>query len=219
MMGTEGLKALYDSDALAIGCWSADGRFTAANQALLDLLGCTQWEIKNGRIGWPDITPAEYAPLDAQALEEIRQKGFCSPFQKEYIRKDGRRVPVLIGAVAFGGGVVDAGTFYAVNLSGRKTLHIATTPDAPPETYTLTDRQRLVCLLVSHGASNKSMAYLLDAALRTVELDKQRIAQQLELTTAQVRIWAVENRKALLATIKDPGSVPDAVASKIGLSK
>src|SRR5687767_2511347 len=116
-MESKWLRSLYESEALAIGCWQADGRLTAFNPALSALIGYSFEEIEAGQVLWSDITPSEYAPLDAQALDEIKTNGYCRPYQKEYVRKDGHRVPILVGGACFGEEVKDAGTFYAVDLS------------------------------------------------------------------------------------------------------
>ena len=50
----------------------------------------------SGRLHWPDLTPPEYLALDELAHEEGLRFGACTPFQKELIRKDGSRIPVLV---------------------------------------------------------------------------------------------------------------------------
>ena len=67
-----------------------------ANDAFLDLVGYSREDLLAGRLHWPDLTPAEYAPLDELAHEEGLRFGACTPFEKEFIRKDGTRVPVLV---------------------------------------------------------------------------------------------------------------------------
>jgi len=71
-------------------------RIPEANDAFLELVGYTREDLKAGRLHWPDLTPPEYAPLDELAHEEGLRFGACTPFEKELIRKDGTRVPVLI---------------------------------------------------------------------------------------------------------------------------
>jgi formate hydrogenlyase transcriptional activator len=73
-------------------------RIPEANDTFLDLVGYTRDDLLEGRLRWPDLTPPEYAPLDELAHEEGLRFGACTPFEKELIRKDGTRVPVLVAA-------------------------------------------------------------------------------------------------------------------------
>jgi formate hydrogenlyase transcriptional activator len=67
-----------------------------ANDAFLELVGYTRDDLHSGRLHWPDLTPPEYIALDEIAHEEGLRFGACTPFEKELIRKDGTRVPVLV---------------------------------------------------------------------------------------------------------------------------
>ena len=60
-------------------------------------------DLVSGRMSWTDITPDKWRAADEQALTELAATGFCEPFEKEYFRKDGSRVSVLIGAALFEG--------------------------------------------------------------------------------------------------------------------
>ncbi len=71
-------------------------RIPEANDAFLDLVGYSREDLQAGRLHWPDLTPPEYVPLDEVAHEEGLRFGACTPFEKELIRKDGTRVPVLV---------------------------------------------------------------------------------------------------------------------------
>ena len=59
-------------------------------------MGYSREDLLKGRLNWPNVTPPEYAALDELAHEEGLRFGACTPFEKELIRKDGKRVPVLI---------------------------------------------------------------------------------------------------------------------------
>jgi formate hydrogenlyase transcriptional activator len=71
-------------------------RVPEVNDAFLELVGYSREDLMAGRLHWPDLTPPEYIPLDELAHEEGLRFGACTPFQKELIRKDGTRVPVLV---------------------------------------------------------------------------------------------------------------------------
>ncbi len=67
-----------------------------ANDAFLNLVGYSREDLLEGRLHWPELTPPEYAALDDLAHEEGLRFGACTPYEKELLRKDGTRVPVLV---------------------------------------------------------------------------------------------------------------------------
>jgi formate hydrogenlyase transcriptional activator len=71
-------------------------RIPEANDTFLELVGYSREDLEAGRLQWPDLTPPEYVALDEIAHEEGLRFGACTPFEKELIRKDGTRVPVLV---------------------------------------------------------------------------------------------------------------------------
>jgi PAS domain S-box-containing protein len=71
-------------------------RIPEANDTFLELLGYTRDDLREGLIQWPELTPLEFAPLDELAHEEGLRFGACTPYEKEMIRKDGTRIPVLV---------------------------------------------------------------------------------------------------------------------------
>ncbi len=91
------LRRLVDANIIGIIYSRGGGNVTLANDALLEILGYTRAEYEAGQIDWNNITPAEFRPLDKQAMIEIAERGACTPYEKDFIRKDGTRVPVLLG--------------------------------------------------------------------------------------------------------------------------
>ena len=73
-------------------------RVYEANDAYLDIIGYSRDDLEAGRIAWRKITPPEWAGAGDKAVDQLRRTGACQPFEKEYVHRDGHRVPVLIGA-------------------------------------------------------------------------------------------------------------------------
>jgi len=95
------------------------GRIIETNNAFLDMLGYCREDLISGRIRWTKLTPAEWAAADQDALAQMSATGSCKPFEKEYFRKDGSRVPVLVGG-AFFEWKPDEGVVFVVDMTDRK---------------------------------------------------------------------------------------------------
>jgi two-component system, cell cycle sensor histidine kinase and response regulator CckA len=94
--GEQKLRRL--AEANIIGVLTADPeKVLDANSIFLEMVGYTREDLDAGRVRWPAMTPSEYEHLDRRAVGELLERGACRPFEKELFRKDGSRVPVLIG--------------------------------------------------------------------------------------------------------------------------
>jgi PAS domain S-box-containing protein len=93
------LRRLVESNV--IGVIIVEGELiTSANDVFLKTFGYTREDLQAATLNWREMTPPEYRSLDDRALTELQEQGVSSTFEKEYWRKDGRRVPILIGAAA-----------------------------------------------------------------------------------------------------------------------
>ncbi|MDF5735478.1 MULTISPECIES: PAS domain S-box protein [unclassified Nostoc] len=79
-----------------------NGSIIEANDAFLKMVGYTPEDLSANQINWREITPPEYLLLSERSVEELKTTGVCKPFEKEYIRKNGDRIPVLLGSVLVG---------------------------------------------------------------------------------------------------------------------
>ncbi len=77
-----------------------DERILEANDHFLDKVGYSRAELEQGRLRWTEMTPPEFAARDAQAISELESGGTATPYEKEYVRRDGSRLPILIGIAA-----------------------------------------------------------------------------------------------------------------------
>ncbi|UGQ48760.1 EAL domain-containing protein [Massilia endophytica] len=113
------IRRLFESNIVGIMFYDLNGRITGANDAALDIIGYSRADLDAGKVSCTGMTPPEWKPADERAVAELRRSGTCRPYEKEYLRKDGSRVPVLTAAAMFDG-ASEQGVSFAVDLSERK---------------------------------------------------------------------------------------------------
>jgi PAS domain S-box-containing protein len=95
------IRRLVDANIIGICISTRDGGIIEANDAFLTIVGYDREDLVAGRVQWMDLTAPESLDRTALALAELDSTGTIQPFEKEYFRKDGSRVPVLVGVAAF----------------------------------------------------------------------------------------------------------------------
>ncbi|MGC1240638.1 MAG: PAS domain S-box protein [Chryseosolibacter sp.] len=115
-------RRIFDSKMTGFFFWDDHGKITDANDLFLEMVGFTRADIQNGAINLHEITPAEYREAEMEAIEQIRREGVCDPFEKEYLRKDGTRLPVLIGAANVNEDGQIKGVTCVMDISQRKKM-------------------------------------------------------------------------------------------------
>lgn len=96
------IRRLIDADIIGIFLWDVEGPIFEANDAFLRMVGYDRQDLVSSRLRWTDLTPPEWLDRDIENLvPELKMTGRLQPFEKEFFRKDGSRVPVLIGAATF----------------------------------------------------------------------------------------------------------------------
>ncbi len=113
------IRRLVDANIIGIIIWDLEGRILEANDAFLRMGGYDREDLISGRLNRTDLTPPEWRERDARTDAELKMIGAVHPFEKEYFRKDGGRVPVLIGLAAFGE-ERDQGVAFVLDLTERK---------------------------------------------------------------------------------------------------
>jgi PAS domain S-box-containing protein len=113
------IRRLVEANVIGIALWAWDGRVTEANDALLALVGYDREDLLSGRINWIEMTPAESMDVTQHALDQLKTTGRCEPFEKEFVRKDGSRVSVLLGAAMFSG-APEEGVGFVLDLTEQK---------------------------------------------------------------------------------------------------
>jgi PAS domain S-box-containing protein len=113
------VRRLVESNIIGIFIWGFEGRIIEANEAFLQMVGHSRDDLVSGRVRWMALTPNEWSDATERANAELRATGSCKAFEKEYMRKDGTRVPVLLGAATFGERQ-DQGVAFVLDLTERK---------------------------------------------------------------------------------------------------
>jgi len=116
-------RRLFESDMLGLFSWDLNGTIFDLNQAFLDIVGYSREDISSGKVNWRKLTPAEWVEQDNVAIQELYRRGVSAPFEKEYYRKDGGRVPALLG-VAFFEGSKTQGIGFVLDMSARKKAEL-----------------------------------------------------------------------------------------------
>jgi PAS domain S-box-containing protein len=130
------IRRLIDSDIIGIVIWDLDGRLIEANDAFLRMVQYEREDVRAG-LGWFEMTPPEWQEVHArEEAAELAATGMMQAREKEYFRKDGTRVPVLIGAACFEG-QSRQGVAYILDLTEQKLAEAA-----------LRDRERELSQLV-----------------------------------------------------------------------
>jgi PAS domain S-box-containing protein len=113
------IRRLVDANVVGIVMWNLEGVMTGANEVFLRMVQYDREDLASGRVRWTDLTPPEWRERDERAIAELKAKGVFQPFEKEYFRKDGSRVPVLLGGTLFEGSR-DEGVAFILDLSEQK---------------------------------------------------------------------------------------------------
>src|SRR5262245_55314383 len=113
------IRRLVDANIIGIFIADRQGRILEANDAFLRIVGYDREDLVSGRVRWTELSPPEWRERDVLSQAELNSTGIVQPFEKEYFRKDGSRVPVLVGAALFKEGG-DEGLAFVLDLTERK---------------------------------------------------------------------------------------------------
>jgi PAS domain S-box-containing protein len=115
------IRRLVDSNIIGIFIWDFEGRILEANDEFLRMVGYDREDLLAGGIWWTDLTPPDWRDRNNARIERQKSSGRFEPFEKEYTRKDGSRVPVLIGEATLEEGG-NEGVAFVLDLTERKRV-------------------------------------------------------------------------------------------------
>jgi PAS domain S-box-containing protein len=113
------IRRLVDANIIGILIWNLEGKIIEANEAFLRMLNYSREDLVSGRLSWKDLTPPEWRDLTDRSVTQLKATGTLQPYEKEYFRNDGSRVPVLVGSAVFEKGQ-NEGVAFVLDLSEQK---------------------------------------------------------------------------------------------------
>ncbi|MCL6702844.1 ATP-binding sensor histidine kinase [Pseudomonas sp. T1.Ur] len=113
------IRRLVDANIIGIVFWNINGTIIEANEAFLRMVGYEREELSLGRVRWRDLTAPDFREAAERALVEALAHGRAAPYEKEYVRKDGSRVPVIVGLAMFGA-KSEEGVAFVLDLTERR---------------------------------------------------------------------------------------------------
>ncbi|ACC84622.1 PAS domain S-box protein [Nostoc punctiforme] len=113
-------RRLFESNLIGVAFWNVDGFVIDANDAFLQLAGYTHEEFTLlGKVNWQEFTPIEYKYLDDRAILEVQTTGVSKIYEKEYIHRNGKRVPIVLG-IALLNDSQEHGVAFVLDITDRK---------------------------------------------------------------------------------------------------
>jgi PAS domain S-box-containing protein len=119
------LRRFYESGLVGVIYWNMNGKITDANDKFLEMTGYTREDLATQKIDWLNMTPPEYRHLDDLSVAELKATGVNKkPFEKEYIRKDGTRIPILLAGAMLDEKHFD-GVAFILDITERKQAELS----------------------------------------------------------------------------------------------
>ena len=160
------IRRLVEANVVGIMMFNLDGAITEANAAFLHMVQFDRDDLASGRVRWADLTPAEWRGRDERALVEIKATGTVQPYEKEYLRKDGIRVPVMVGGALFEGSQSE-GVAFALDLTQQKSAQ-ERLEEARRALYTIQAELARVARVTTMGELAASIAHEVNQPLTAI---------------------------------------------------
>lgn len=176
------IRRLVDANVVGIVMWNLDGAITGANEAFLHMVQYDHEDLASGRVRWTDLTPAEWRYLDESAIAELKASGVFQPVEKEYFRKDGSRVPILVGGALFENSG-NEGLAFVLDLTEQKRAEDRLRAEISERTRLSTVRAEIAMALASKGTLREILHHCAETMVR-------------HLGAAFARIWTFKSEGA-----------------------
>ena len=199
---------LVEANVVGIVLWNLGGAITGANEAFLRMVQFDREDLVSRRVRWTDLTPAEWRGSDERAIADLKVRRSFQPFEKEYFRKDGSRVPVLLGGALFEGNG-NEGVAFVLDLTEQKRVQ-EMLQQAQQTLYTTQVELARVSRVTTMGELAASIAHEINQPLTAISNNGNACLRLL----ANSRLDPEVLRQALEEIVSD-GSRASAVLARI----
>lgn len=111
------LRKIFESNLIGMVFSDFTGRIITANEYFVKMTGADRMALRRGELSWKDFTPPDHMDAGVQALKHLKEGELITPFEKQYIRADGARIDILVGAMRLD---ADSCVAYILDISDRK---------------------------------------------------------------------------------------------------
>lgn len=205
------IRRLIDADIIGILFWTAQGGVSDANDAFLRMVGYEREDLLCGRVSWRDMTPPEFLDVSEDALAQALATGRAAPFEKQYLRKDGSRVPALVG-LALLENAKPNGVAFVLDLTDRKQAE-AQHRNSEQRYREIQAELAHACRVATMGQLSASIAHEVSQPLASTLASAQAAVRWLAAQPANVE----EVRQCLERILKDAKRGSEVLARIRGL--
>ncbi|MGA9248010.1 MAG: PAS domain S-box protein [Candidatus Acidiferrales bacterium] len=201
-------SSLVEANPFGMVIGSLNGTLQYVNPTFLKTLGYSQLEVSTGQVRWDELTPPEYAAADAHAVQQLREFGRCDVYEKVYIAKDKRRIPILIGAstISVSGADPEVAAF-VTDLTALKSAEEALRNANDELEKKVTDRTAaLETEILDRKRAETSLRELSGRLLVTQDEERRHMARELHDHAGQTLALLTMNLSALERVAGDQNS-------------
>jgi PAS domain S-box-containing protein len=166
------LRSLVASNIFGVTVSDTTGRIYETNERFAQIVGYSKDELLSGAVTWRQLVPPDLQEMQVQIDQTILSTGVIPPWEKEYLRKDGSRVPVLVA-----GAMIDQERSHAMVV----TLDIS-------ERKEIERRKQEFLSMVSHELRTPltSIMGLIELALMQIDLRPRELSPEAEALLGQI---------------------------------
>ncbi|MBE7178670.1 MAG: PAS domain S-box protein, partial [Mucilaginibacter polytrichastri] len=117
-------RKIFDSQLIGMILFNFDGLIVDANSSFLNMLGYSRQDLKRRKLRWNELTPSAYQKVSNQSITDLKQKGESRAFEKQFIRKDGKRIDVMVGSAALNDDNEANAVAYIIDITDQKRINL-----------------------------------------------------------------------------------------------